>query len=94
MAPPLSGSCPCLNHFYVLGLRAPVRRLDLELDPLPLLQTPESSGLDRRVMDEEITTPVLLYEAKPFFLVEPLDGSLRHRAPSCKKILDGREQTL
>jgi hypothetical protein len=33
-------------------------------------------------MDEEITAPVMLNEAKPFFFVEPLDDSLRHRAPS------------
>src|SRR5512137_2085142 len=75
-APPASGSFFFSDHLHVLRLRAPVRCLDLELDPLPLLQTPESSGLDCRVMDKEITAPVLLNEAKSFLLVEPLDDSL------------------
>src|SRR5690606_1331997 len=48
---------------------------DVELDPFAFIQRAEAGALDGRVVDEHVRAAVLLDEAVPLFLREPLHGA-------------------
>src|SRR5207344_3411656 len=52
--------------------------LDLELDPLTLVESAEAVHSDRRVVDEHVRATVDRDEAVTLLRVEPLDGALSH----------------
>jgi hypothetical protein len=63
----------------VLRLRALLALRDLELDPLVLLQRPETAGLNSGEVNEHVVTaPVLSDETETLVAVEPLDSTLNH----------------
>ncbi len=47
-----------LDHDDLVGLRAPVALLDLELDPLPLFEGAVAIRLDSREVDENVLATV------------------------------------
>jgi len=69
---PLSGICH-LNLYDIYGLGTAVSLFDIKLYSLTLGQCLESLALDRRKMNKDICTVILLDKAKTFGLVEPLN---------------------
>jgi len=68
-----------LDQSYTGGLGALGALADLELNALVLVEGLEPTGLDLRVVNEDITVGVIRgNEAEALFSVEPLDGSLCH----------------
>ena len=52
--------------------------LDFKSNPIAFFERPKSGGIDRRVMNEDIRTVILLNEAVTFLVVEPFDNAIRH----------------
>jgi hypothetical protein len=68
-----------LDQRYAGSLGALGALADLELNALVLVEGLESTGLDLRVVNEDIAIGVVRGdEAEALFSVEPLDGSLCH----------------
>src|SRR5688572_16470244 len=68
-----------LDQRHTGGLRALGALTDFELNTLVLVEGLEATGLDLRVVHEDITIGVIRgNEAEALFSVEPLDGSLCH----------------
>src|SRR5262245_8278244 len=63
----------------VLRLRALLALGHVELDPLVVFEAAEPGRVDRRVVDEDVGTPVVWGdEAEPLLGVEPLHSALNH----------------
>jgi hypothetical protein len=68
-----------LDQRYTGSLGALGALTDFELNTLVLVQGLEATGLDLRVVNEDIAIGVIRGdEAEALFSVEPLDGSLCH----------------
>jgi hypothetical protein len=63
---------------YVCGLQSLGSLDDIELHLLTLGEGLEPLGLDRGEVNEDVLAPLLLDEAKPLRIVEPLHTSLCH----------------
>src|SRR4029453_7168348 len=63
----------------ILRLRALLALGHVELDPLVVFEAAEPGRVDRRVVDEDVGTPVVWGdEAEPLLGVEPLHSALNH----------------
>ena len=68
----------CLADFgYFVSLRPFLALHDLKLDNVALLKGFEALPLDRRIMDENVSSTILADEAVPFAVIEPLDLALK-----------------
>src|SRR4051812_39536823 len=83
----VTGSDSTSQLRHVFGRWALLSLNDIELDAVALGEGFEAPALDRRVVDEAVLLPVLTSdEAKPFRIVEPLDGSGGTHGPTPKII--------
>jgi hypothetical protein len=74
--------CRCVSGgsdlFHRLGLRPFGALGDLKLDLVAFIQGLEARRGDGRIVDKDIRPLILGDEAKPFLVVKPLHGAMRH----------------
>src|SRR5437773_630839 len=66
----------------VSGLLAAFTRPDLEFDSVALVERPKTAALDRRVVDEDLSSLLRGDETVAALITEPFDGATGHVTPS------------
>ena len=71
-----------LGAFDVFGLQSLFARNNIEVDVVAFIEGSKSVTLDRAVMDEDVLTGLLGDEAKPVFVIKPLNFATGHNVLS------------
>jgi len=76
--------CVGSEFHHILGLWPFGSLGDIKLDALSFFERTEATPLDDRIMDEDISSIILLDESIAFLIAEPFYCALRHRAAPCQ----------